>query len=135
MVQADAFIDKLPGGLDYELRERGASLSLGQRQLLCFVRAIVYDPKVLILDEATSSVDSETEYLVTRATKLLMGGRTSIIVAHRLSTIQHADVILVMHKGSIREQGNHRTLMQREDGIYRKLYELQYRDQLTEAEK
>lgn len=134
MVQADLFIDKLPGGLDYELRERGASLSLGQRQLLCFVRAIVYDPKVLILDEATSSVDSETEYLVTRATKLLMGGRTSIIVAHRLSTIQHADIILVMHKGSIREMGNHRELMQKEGGIYKKLYELQYRDQLSEAE-
>jgi len=131
LVQADAFIDKLPGGLDFELRERGASLSLGQRQLLCFVRAIVYDPKILILDEATSSVDSETEYLVTKATKLLMGGRTSVIVAHRLSTIQHADIILVMHKGSIREMGNHRELMLKEGGIYRKLYELQYKDQLS----
>jgi ATP-binding cassette, subfamily B, multidrug efflux pump len=133
LVQADAFIDKLPGGLDFELRERGASLSLGQRQLLCFVRAIVYDPKILILDEATSSVDSETEYLVTQATKVLMGGRTSVIVAHRLSTIQHADIILVMHKGTIREMGNHRELMRKEDGIYKKLYELQYRDQLTIA--
>jgi len=131
MVQADAFVDKLPGGLNFELRERGASLSLGQRQLLCFVRAIVYDPKILILDEATSSVDSETEYLVTQATKLLMGGRTSIIVAHRLSTIQHADMILVMHKGAIREMGNHRELMQKGDGIYKKLYELQYKDQLN----
>ncbi len=135
LVQADTYINKLPGGLDFELRERGASLSLGQRQLLCFVRAIVYNPKVLILDEATSSVDSETEYLVTQATKVLMGGRTSMIVAHRLSTIQHADTILVMHKGAIREMGNHRELMKKEDGIYRKLYELQYRDQLTETEK
>ncbi len=135
LVQAEAFINKLPGGLDFELRERGASLSLGQRQLLCFVRAIVYDPKVLILDEATSSVDSETEYLVTQATKVLMGGRTSMIVAHRLSTIQHADIILVMHKGTIREMGNHRELMRKEDGIYRKLYEIQYRDQLAEVDK
>ncbi len=131
LVQVDAFVDRLPGGLDYELRERGASLSLGQRQLLCFVRAIVYDPKVLILDEATSSVDSETEYLVTQATKVLMGGRTSIIVAHRLSTIQHADIILVMHKGMIREQGSHSVLMSQEGGIYKKLYELQYKDQLN----
>ncbi len=134
LVQADAFVNNLPGGLDYELRERGASLSLGQRQLLCFVRAIVFDPKVLILDEATSSVDSETEYLVTKATRVLMGGRTSIIVAHRLSTIQHADIILVMHKGAIREMGDHKELMHKEDGIYRKLYELQYRDQLTEMD-
>jgi ATP-binding cassette, subfamily B, multidrug efflux pump len=134
LVQADAFVDKLPGGLNFELRERGASLSLGQRQLLCFVRAIVYDPKILILDEATSSVDSETEYLVTQATKLLMGGRTSIIVAHRLSTIQHADMILVMHKGAIREMGNHRELMQKGDGIYKKLYELQYKDQLASVD-
>ncbi len=131
LVQADAFVNNLPGGIDYELRERGASLSLGQRQLLCFVRAIVFDPKVLVLDEATSSVDSETEYLVTKATRVLMGGRTSIIVAHRLSTIQHADIILVMHKGTIREMGNHKELMQKDDGIYRKLYELQYRDQLN----
>lgn len=129
LVQADSFIDKLPGGLEFELSERGASLSLGQRQLLCFVRAIVYNPKILILDEATSSVDSETEYLVTQATKLIMGGRTSVIVAHRLSTIQHADIILVMHKGSIHEMGNHKELMRKDEGIYRKLYELQYKDQ------
>lgn len=130
MVEANRFIDKLPGGVNFELKERGASLSLGQRQLLCFVRAIVYDRKVLILDEATSSVDTETEYLVTRATAKLMENRTSIIIAHRLSTIQHADIILVMHKGEIREQGNHSDLMRKEQGIYRKLYDLQYKDQL-----
>jgi ATP-binding cassette subfamily B protein len=130
MVEANRFIDKLPGGVNFELNERGASLSLGQRQLLCFVRAIVYDRKVLILDEATSSVDTETEYLVTRATAKLMENRTSIIIAHRLSTIQHADIILVMHRGEIREQGNHSDLMRKEQGIYRKLYDLQYKDQL-----
>ncbi len=130
MVEANRFIDKLPGGVNFELKERGASLSLGQRQLLCFVRAIVYDRKVLILDEATSSVDTETEYLVTRATAKLMENRTSIIIAHRLSTIQHSDIILVMHRGEIREQGNHFDLMRKEQGIYRKLYDLQYKDQL-----
>jgi len=132
LVQADHFIDKLPGGIDYELKERGASLSLGQRQLLCFVRAVVYDPKVLILDEATSSVDSESEYLVTQATKTILSGRTSIIIAHRLSTIQHADHILVMHKGHIREKGSHEQLMTNKEGIYRKLYEIQYKDQYKE---
>lgn len=130
LVEAHRFIDKLPGGINYELKERGASLSLGQRQLLCFVRAIVYDRKVLILDEATSSIDTETEYLVTRATSMLMENRTAIIIAHRLSTIQHADVILVMHKGEIRESGNHTSLMRKEQGIYKKLYDLQYKDQL-----
>jgi len=129
LVQADHFIDRLPGGIDFELKERGASLSLGQRQLLCFVRAVVYNPKVLILDEATSSVDSESEYLVTQATKTVMSGRTSIIIAHRLSTIQHADHILVMHKGQIREAGRHDQLMLNKEGIYRKLYEIQYKDQ------
>lgn len=130
LVEAHRFIDKLPGGINYELKERGASLSLGQRQLLCFVRAIVYDRKVLILDEATSSIDTETEYLVTRATSMLMENRTAIIIAHRLSTIQHADVILVMHKGEIRESGNHTSLMRKDQGIYKKLYDLQYKDQL-----
>lgn len=129
LVQADRFIQRLPGGIDYSLKERGASLSLGQRQLLCFVRAMVYNPKVLILDEATSSVDSESEYLVTQATKTVMSGRTSIIIAHRLSTIQHADHIVVMHKGAIREHGTHEQLMENKEGIYRKLYELQYKDQ------
>ncbi|MGM0507425.1 MAG: ABC transporter ATP-binding protein [Bacteroidota bacterium] len=128
-VEADPFIRRLPGGYNYLLAERGASLSMGQRQLICFVRAMVYDPKILILDEATSNVDSETEQLVTRACERMMEGRTSIIIAHRLSTIQGADKILVMHKGELREMGSHKELMAREEGIYRKLYELQYRDQ------
>lgn len=128
-VEAHRFIKKLPGTYDFVLQERGASLSMGQRQLICFVRAMVYDPKILILDEATSSVDSETEELVSLACKKMMQGRTSIVIAHRLSTIQGADKILVMHKGQIRETGNHQELIQKEGGIYRKLYELQYRDQ------
>ena len=128
-VEAHHFINKLPGDYDYILSERGASLSMGQRQLICFVRAMVYDPKILILDEATSSVDSETEELVSRACRRMMQGRTSIVIAHRLSTIQGADKILVMHKGKIRETGSHRELVDKDDGIYRKLYELQYKDQ------
>jgi ATP-binding cassette subfamily B protein len=132
-VEAHHFINKLPGSYDFVLRERGASLSMGQRQLICFVRAMVYDPKILILDEATSSVDSETEELVSLACKKMMQGRTSIVIAHRLSTIQGADKILVMHKGQIRETGNHRELIQKDGGIYRKLYELQYRDQAVNS--
>lgn len=128
-VDSHLFISKLPGGYDYVLNERGASLSMGQRQLICFVRAMVYDPKILILDEATSSVDSETEELVSKACEKMMQGRTSIVIAHRLSTIRGADKILVMHKGKIREKGTHKALIGKEDGIYRKLYELQYRDQ------
>jgi ATP-binding cassette subfamily B multidrug efflux pump len=128
-VGAHQFINKLPGNYDYVLRERGASLSMGQRQLICFVRAMVYDPRILVLDEATSSVDSETEELVTLACEKMMEGRTSIVIAHRLSTIQGADKILVMHKGEIREAGSHQQLLKQKDGIYRKLYELQYRDQ------
>lgn len=132
-VEAHHFIEKLPGSYDFVLRERGASLSMGQRQLICFVRAMVYDPKILILDEATSSVDSETEELVSLACKKMMQGRTSIVIAHRLSTIQGADKILVMHKGQIRETGNHQELIQKDGGIYRKLYELQYRDQAVNS--
>lgn len=131
MVEADLFIDKLPGRLDYVLNERGTSLSMGQRQLICFVRALAYDPAILVLDEATSSVDSETEGLVNKALQYLLKDRTSLIIAHRLSTIQHADVILVMHKGEIRETGSHRQLIKVENGIYRRLYELQYKDQLV----
>lgn len=134
-VEAHRFIEKLPYTYDYVLRERGASLSMGQRQLICFVRALVYDPRILILDEATSSVDSETEALVTAASKVMMEGRTSIVVAHRLSTIQFADNILVMHKGEIRESGRHQELIVKENGIYKKLYELQYKDQLVESNK
>ncbi|MTI87548.1 MAG: ABC transporter ATP-binding protein [Balneolaceae bacterium] len=130
-VEAYRFIDKLPGGYDFVLKERGASLSMGQRQLICFVRALVYNPEILILDEATSSVDSETEALVNEASTVMMEGRTSIVVAHRLSTIQHADTILVMHKGEIRESGTHHELILQDKGIYKKLYELQYKDQVA----
>ncbi len=130
-VEAHRFIEKLPGGYDYKLRERGASLSMGQRQLICFVRALVYDPQILILDEATSSVDSETEALVTEAGEKMMRGRTSIVIAHRLSTIQGADKILVLHKGEVREMGSHQELINVDDGLYKKLYELQYKEQLT----
>ncbi|PWN06567.1 ABC transporter ATP-binding protein [Rhodohalobacter mucosus] len=132
-VESHKFIEKLPGGYDYMLRERGASLSMGQRQLICFVRAMVYDPEILVLDEATSSVDSETEELVSRACERMMEGRTSVVIAHRLSTIRGADRILVMHKGEIRETGSHESLIERQDGIYRKLYELQYKDQALTA--
>jgi ATP-binding cassette subfamily B protein len=122
------FIDKLPGGYDYDVRERGGSLSMGQRQLISFVRAMVYDPEILVLDEATSSVDTETEEAIQDATDRLMEGRTSLVIAHRLSTIQHADQILVIHKGEIRQQGSHADLLG-EEGLYRKLYELQYKEQ------
>ncbi|MEX1062795.1 MAG: ABC transporter ATP-binding protein [Balneolaceae bacterium] len=132
-VEAHHFIRKLPGDYHYVLRERGASLSMGQRQLICFVRAMVYDPAIMILDEATSSVDSDTEQLVTSACEKIMKGRTSIVIAHRLSTIQGADTILVMHKGEIREMGSHTSLLKRKDGIYRRLYELQYKDQQLKA--
>ncbi len=130
-VEAHRFINKLPNTYDFELKQQGSSLSMGQRQLICFVRAMVFDPKILILDEATSSIDSETEALVNEASLKMMEGRTSIVIAHRLSTIQHADKILVMHKGEIREQGNHTELILQEGGIYKKLYELQYKDQLV----
>ncbi len=128
LVGADAFIRKLPDGYGQDVRERGASLSHGQRQLLSFVRALVYDPEFLVLDEATSSVDTETERLIEQALEKLMAGRTSLVVAHRLSTIRHSDRILVMHKGQIREQGAHQELLAM-DGLYRRLYELQYAEQ------
>ena len=128
LVQADRFIDTLPKGYQQDVKERGASLSQGQRQLLSFVRALVYDPEVLVLDEATSSVDTETEELIQQALEALMEGRTTLAIAHRLSTIQDADQILVLHKGEIRERGTHQELLAM-DGLYRKLYELQYRDQ------
>ncbi len=131
-VEAHRFIEKLPDTYDYELKKQGTSLSMGQRQLICFVRAMVFDPKILILDEATSSIDSETEALVNEASIRMMEGRTSIVIAHRLSTIQHADKILVMHKGEIREEGSHAQLILQEGGIYKKLYELQYKEQLVE---
>jgi len=134
-VEAHRFIEKLPGQYNYMLRERGASLSMGQRQLICFVRAMVYDPAILILDEATSSVDSETEELVTLACEKMMKSRTSIVIAHRLSTIRGADLILVMHKGEIREMGSHKKLLNKKEGIYRKLYELQYKEQQIRTKK
>lgn len=128
-IGAHDFISRTPAGYQTVLQERGNSLSLGQKQLLCFARAKVYDPPVLILDEATSNIDSESEELVTQACRKMMEGRTSIVIAHRLSTIQWADRILVMHKGKIVESGRHASLLEKEDGIYRRLYELQYRDQ------
>jgi len=129
-VGADTFISKLPDGYQTVLRERGASLSLGQRQLLCFVRAKVYDPKILILDEATSSIDSESEELISKACEKMMKDRTSIVIAHRLSTIQSADKIMVMHKGKIVESGTHEDLLEL-NGVYHRLYELQYQEQVV----
>lgn len=132
LIGADRFIERLPNGYFQDVRERGLTLSHGQRQLLSFVRALVYDPEVLVLDEATSSVDTETEQLIQRAMETLLRGRTAIIIAHRLSTIQHADQILVMHRGEIRERGTHQELLAR-DGLYRKLYELQFMEQARSA--
>lgn len=128
MIGADDFIQRLPNGYQQDVRERGASLSHGQRQLLSFVRALVYDPEVLVLDEATSSVDTETEQIIQHALERLLEGRTSLVIAHRLSTIRDADNILVMHKGHLHEQGTHDELLA-QDGLYRKLYELQYKEQ------
>jgi ATP-binding cassette, subfamily B, multidrug efflux pump len=125
LVGAAGFIEKLPKRYDTEVMERGGALSTGQRQLISFVRAMVYNPKILVLDEATSSVDTETEELIETALEKLMHGRTSIIIAHRLSTVQHADKILVMHKGVLRESGSHQDLLQQR-GLYYKLYQLQY---------
>lgn len=127
-VHADPFIQRMPKGYDDEIRERGTNLSVGQKQLLSFARALAYDPKVLVLDEATSSVDTETELLIQDALKVLMKGRTSLVIAHRLSTIQDCDRILVLHKGTLREQGTHQELLA-QGGIYAKLYALQYKDQ------
>jgi len=127
-VHAHRFIEALPEGYDTEVRERGASLSVGQKQLLSFARALAHDPRILVLDEATSSVDTETEQLIQAALKVLLAGRTAIVIAHRLSTIQDVDEILVLHKGRIRERGTHQALLA-ERGLYFKLYQLQYKDQ------
>jgi len=125
LVGAEQFINKLPGGLDYIVQERGASLSTGQRQLISFIRALVHNPKILILDEATSSVDNETEELLQKAIAVLLKGRTSIVIAHRLSTIRHASDIIVLDKGQIKEQGTHEQLIEL-GGLYNKLYRLQF---------
>jgi ATP-binding cassette, subfamily B, multidrug efflux pump len=127
-VHASQFIRKLDGQFAAEVGERGSSLSVGQKQLLAFARALAYDPKILVLDEATSSIDTETELLIRDALAKLMAGRTSIIIAHRLSTVQNADRIIVLHRGRIREMGSHQQLLHLR-GIYWKLYQLQYKDQ------
>jgi len=127
LVSARKFIDRLPGGLDYNVMERGATLSVGQRQLLSFIRAMVYDPKILILDEATSSVDTETEEMIQSAIGKMMVGRTSIVIAHRLSTIQHAHKIIVLDKGEIKETGSHDELLAHE-GLYAHLHKMQYKE-------
>ena len=130
LVGATKFIENLPGGFEYEVMERGNTLSVGQRQLISFVRAMVYNPQILILDEATSSVDSETEELIQQAVEKIMTGRTSIVIAHRLSTIQKANQILVMEKGEILERGTHESLLSKGEA-YSQLYEIQYKSALT----
>lgn len=125
-VGAHEFIERLPGGYDYNVMERGATLSAGQAQLISFVRALVYNPAILVLDEATSSVDTETEILIQNAIDRLMEGRTAIVIAHRLSTIQKADKIIVLDHGEIKEMGSHQELLRIEGGYYRKLYDLQF---------
>lgn len=127
-VHADRFIEQLPEGFDAVVLERGATLSVGQRQLLSFARALAFKPEVLVLDEATSSVDTETERVIQEALQVLMKGRTTIAIAHRLSTVQGMDKILVFHKGELREVGDHQTLLSRR-GLYHTLYQLQYREQ------
>jgi ATP-binding cassette subfamily B protein len=122
------FINALPDGFNSEVKERGSTLSTGQKQLISFARALAHDPKILILDEATSSVDTETEFRVREALTRMVEGRTSVIIAHRLSTIQRADKIIVMHKSKVREMGTHQQLLANR-GIYYKLYQLQYKDQ------
>jgi ATP-binding cassette subfamily B multidrug efflux pump len=125
-VGAHEFIERLPGGYDYNVMERGATLSAGQAQLISFIRALVYNPAILVLDEATSSVDTETEMLIQTAINKLMQGRTAIVIAHRLSTIQNADKIIVLDHGEIKETGTHQELLRIENGYYRKLYDLQF---------
>jgi ATP-binding cassette, subfamily B, multidrug efflux pump len=127
LVGARTFIERLPGGLDYNVMERGSTLSVGQRQLISFVRAMVYDPKIIVLDEATSSVDSETEALIQHAIWKLMKGRTSIVIAHRLSTIQKANKIIVLDKGQIVERGSHEKLLSL-NGYYSQLHRMQYKE-------
>lgn len=129
-VNASHFIEKLPGGYQEPVTERGSTFSAGERQLLSFARTLAHKPSILVMDEATANIDTETELLIQEALEKLMQGRTTIMVAHRLSTIQHADCIMVMHKGKIREQGTHQELLA-QDGIYKKLYELQIHREAT----
>ena len=127
-VHLDKFVRRMSNGYDTRLQEGGIGLSVGQKQLVAFARALVFEPDILILDEATSSVDTETELLIQDALNRLMANRTSIVIAHRLSTIQNADKIIVMHKGRIREMGTHNELLQKR-GVYYRLYQLQYKGQ------
>ena len=129
-VNASRFIERLPNGYKEAVSERGSTFSAGERQLLSFARTLAHKPQILVMDEATANIDTETELLIQEALEKLMKGRTTIMVAHRLSTIQHADCIMVMHKGKIREQGNHQELLA-QDGIYKKLYELQIQHEVT----
>ena len=124
-VGAHEFISRLPGGYDFNVMERGAMLSVGQRQLISFIRAYIFNPKILILDEATSSIDSESEELIQLATSKLTFQRTSIVVAHRLATIQNADKIIVLDHGKKMEEGNHQQLLKR-NGMYKELYDIQF---------
>jgi ATP-binding cassette subfamily B protein len=126
------FIRTLPKGYKEEVNERGSTLSTGQKQLISFARALAHEPEILILDEATSSVDTETEFRVREALNRMVEGRTSVVIAHRLSTVQRADKIIVMHKGQVREMGTHQELLAHR-GIYYKLYQLQYKDQEVAA--
>ena len=131
-VNADKFISKLSNKYDHEVKERGSTLSAGQKQLLAFARALAFDPNILVLDEATANIDTETEMLIQDALEKLTAQRTTIVIAHRLSTIQHADNILVIHKGKIRERGTHQDLLA-EKGLYYNLYQLQYKDQIIDS--
>jgi ATP-binding cassette subfamily B protein len=131
-VHVDRFVEQLPGGWRTHVAERGSSFSAGQKQLLSFARALAFGSQILLLDEATSNVDTETELLVRDALHVLMAGRTTIAVAHRLSTIRDMDKILVLHKGGLREIGTHRELLARR-GLYYQLYQLQYEDQTRDG--
>ena len=126
LIGAHEFIERLPNGYNYQVMERGATLSMGQRQLISFVRALVFNPDILILDEATSSIDPESESVIQYAIEKLIDKRTSIIIAHRLSTIRHADNIMVLNKGEIVELGAHDALIEIENGQYKELYEMQF---------
>jgi len=134
LIGVHEFIMELPGGYDYNVMERGATLSLGQRQLLSFIRALLYNPSVLVLDEATSSVDTESEQLIQGAIDKLIAGRTSIVIAHRLSTIRKASKIIVLDKGEIKEMGTHDELL-RNNGFYSRLYEMQFEKKRSAAVK